>query len=167
MCHRIFHHRIQVMEYRCLPPESSGGPKSESTREPPESGESIQKRVESILETSKTCAAGLFGAGARPCMETWVRILSDSESILSVFSARFAAQRWSESTLRVLADRLRVFRNRCKRARVFGTGSRVFWEPQKRVRRCFFSRERHLCACLLYTSPSPRDRQKSRMPSSA
>ena len=23
------------------------------------------------------------------------------------------------------------------------------------------------CACLLYTSPSPRDRQKSRMPSSA
>ena len=25
----------------------------------------------------------------------------------------------------------------------------------------------HLMACLLYTSPSPRDRQKSRMPSSA
>ena len=26
---------------------------------------------------------------------------------------------------------------------------------------------RHLVGCLLYTSPSPRDRQKSRMPSSA
>ena len=26
---------------------------------------------------------------------------------------------------------------------------------------------RHLASCLLYTSPSPRDRQKSRMPSSA
>ena len=26
---------------------------------------------------------------------------------------------------------------------------------------------RELCTCLLYTSPSPRDRQKSRMPSSA
>ena len=25
----------------------------------------------------------------------------------------------------------------------------------------------HICTCLLYTSPSPRDRQKSRMPSSA
>ena len=25
----------------------------------------------------------------------------------------------------------------------------------------------HTCTCLLYTSPSPRDRQKSRMPSSA
>ena len=25
----------------------------------------------------------------------------------------------------------------------------------------------HVMACLLYTSPSPRDRQKSRMPSSA
>ena len=25
----------------------------------------------------------------------------------------------------------------------------------------------HACICLLYTSPSPRDRQKSRMPSSA
>ena len=24
-----------------------------------------------------------------------------------------------------------------------------------------------MCTCLLYTSPSPRDRQKSRMPSSA
>ena len=24
-----------------------------------------------------------------------------------------------------------------------------------------------VCVCLLYTSPSPRDRQKSRMPSSA
>eukprot|EP00826_Nyctotherus_ovalis_P032969 TRINITY_DN2657_c0_g1_i1.p1 TRINITY_DN2657_c0_g1~~TRINITY_DN2657_c0_g1_i1.p1 ORF type:complete len:106 (+),score=17.36 TRINITY_DN2657_c0_g1_i1:158-475(+) len=27
--------------------------------------------------------------------------------------------------------------------------------------------EAHLYSCLLYTSPSPRDRQKSRMPSSA
>ena len=27
--------------------------------------------------------------------------------------------------------------------------------------------EEYLYACLLYTSPSPRDRQKSRMPSSA
>ena len=29
------------------------------------------------------------------------------------------------------------------------------------------SREERDAACLLYTSPSPRDRQKSRMPSSA
>ena len=29
-----------------------------------------------------------------------------------------------------------------------------------------FSHDRHL-VCLLYTSPSPRDRQKARMPSSA
>ena len=27
--------------------------------------------------------------------------------------------------------------------------------------------KQHALACLLYTSPSPRDRQKSRMPSSA
>ena len=27
--------------------------------------------------------------------------------------------------------------------------------------------DREKCLCLLYTSPSPRDRQKSRMPSSA
>ena len=31
--------------------------------------------------------------------------------------------------------------------------------------RCFF--DDPTCTCLLYTSPSPRDRQKSRMPSSA
>ena len=30
-----------------------------------------------------------------------------------------------------------------------------------------YARYRHLRNCLLYTSPSPRDRQKSRMPSSA
>ena len=28
-------------------------------------------------------------------------------------------------------------------------------------------RKQHFHSCLLYTSPSPRDRQKSRMPSSA
>ena len=30
-----------------------------------------------------------------------------------------------------------------------------------------FSFFKFICICLLYTSPSPRDRQKSRMPSSA
>ena len=30
-----------------------------------------------------------------------------------------------------------------------------------------FDRSKSTCSCLLYTSPSPRDRQKSRMPSSA
>src|SRR5674476_1608661 len=46
--------------------------------------------------------------------------------------------------------------------------------PSKRVRECFdFNWLFHKgdlaikYACLLYTSPSPRDRQKSRMPSSA
>ena len=32
---------------------------------------------------------------------------------------------------------------------------------------CFTSPHLHSVSCLLYTSPSPRDRQKSRMPSSA
>ena len=30
-----------------------------------------------------------------------------------------------------------------------------------------FEQVGEFCSCLLYTSPSPRDRQKSRMPSSA
>ena len=30
-----------------------------------------------------------------------------------------------------------------------------------------FFNDQHIGGCLLYTSPSPRDRQKSRMPSSA
>ena len=30
-----------------------------------------------------------------------------------------------------------------------------------------FAHRKHIQSCLLYTSPSPRDRQKSRMPSSA
>ena len=32
---------------------------------------------------------------------------------------------------------------------------------------CLLNMKTQLYACLLYTSPSPRDRQKSRMPSSA
>ena len=37
-------------------------------------------------------------------------------------------------------------------------------DPEDRLAR---SAAKWLCGCLLYTSPSPRDRQKSRMPSSA
>ena len=66
------------------PQNAAEGPKSESIREPPESGESIQKRAESVLETSKTCAAGLFGAGTALCApwhggvgENTLRILSE------------------------------------------------------------------------------------------
>ena len=38
---------------------------------------------------------------------------------------------------------------------------------RNRVLRDFLDRHPQLDICLLYTSPSPRDRQKSRMPSSA
>ena len=40
-------------------------------------------------------------------------------------------------------------------------------DVQQRVVMNFYTAKRLLHACLLYTSPSPRDRQKSRMPSSA
>ena len=39
----------------------------------------------------------------------------------------------------------------------------TIYEQQKAAHKLL----QHLYACLLYTSPSPRDRQKSRMPSSA
>ena len=41
-----------------------------------------------------------------------------------------------------------------------------FWDLRKKIEKIdpdFI----HISVCLLYTSPSPRDRQKSRMPSSA
>ena len=41
--------------------------------------------------------------------------------------------------------------------KVFVTLTRAFWPGPLTL----------VCPCLLYTSPSPRDRQKSRMPSSA
>ena len=41
-------------------------------------------------------------------------------------------------------------------------GGRATWLPWGKI-----VRQRHSYGCLLYTSPSPRDRQKSRMPSSA
>ena len=46
-----------------------------------------------------------------------------------------------------------------------GAYERPWWrEPNYPLKGCI---ERLVNACLLYTSPSPRDRQKSRMPSSA
>ena len=46
--------------------------------------------------------------------------------------------------------------------------SRVEWQ-QKLIDNGYFARSipKEYGGCLLYTSPSPRDRQKSRMPSSA
>ena len=38
---------------------------------------------------------------------------------------------------------------------------------QQRKKRRFTHIARHRCRCLLYTSPSPRDKRQSRMPSSA
>ena len=55
-------------------------------------------------------------------------------------------------------------------------GKKNFWKPKtlpitktrkRRVRTRIESDWRQYYGCLLYTSPSPRDRQKSRMPSSA
>ena len=47
------------------------------------------------------------------------------------------------------------------RSKVETTNKRLLKKWRKAVART------HVRACLLYTSPSPRDRQKSRMPSSA
>ena len=47
-------------------------------------------------------------------------------------------------------------------ARVFEASATFFLSDAK-----YKMRSAYLSACLLYTSPSPRDRQKSRMPSSA
>ena len=47
----------------------------------------------------------------------------------------------------------------------FGSFAEVIAAPVERLTEVKFVSEN--VACLLYTSPSPRDRQKSRMPSSA
>ena len=45
-------------------------------------------------------------------------------------------------------------------------GYRYIWQDQQ-LWRMYSAEDAELNICLLYTSPSPRDRQKSRMPSSA
>ena len=47
------------------------------------------------------------------------------------------------------------------------TNSGQFYTGDKTKNESFASYDQNIYACLLYTSPSPRDRQKSRMPSSA
>ena len=47
-----------------------------------------------------------------------------------------------------------------------GGSDKIFWENGTTVTTSYTITNNHN-ACLLYTSPSPRDRQKCRMPSSA
>ena len=68
----------------------------------------------------------------------------------------------------------RKFCNYCDQsANILEWGSEEFWIPYRapdgKPRRYFpdFIIKVKESTCLLYTSPSPRDRQKSRMPSSA
>ena len=65
--------------------------------------------------------------------------------------------------------KLRDKQNREKRARekrVLMEPDRIKWLTTTREHYDEFKMEKYP-TCLLYTSPSPRDRQKSRMPSSA
>ena len=48
---------------------------------------------------------------------------------------------------------------------LFEKGFKV-WKEKRRLKR-LVNQHPEMEGCLLYTSPSPRDRQKSRMPSSA
>ena len=51
---------------------------------------------------------------------------------------------------------------------VHGVGlTHEIWQPQLEYFNYHSSLAYDILGCLLYTSPSPRDRQKSRMPSSA
>ena len=50
---------------------------------------------------------------------------------------------------------------------VAGAEGRYFWDYDGKRYLDFASQLVNVSICLLYTSPSPRDRQKSRMPSSA
>ena len=45
--------------------------------------------------------------------------------------------------------------------------SSAYIETEDELENVFSVHDQSLLSCLLYTSPSPRDRQKSRMPSSA
>ena len=52
-------------------------------------------------------------------------------------------------------------------AAVIGTTQQVYYRYEKGINELPLHHLQTLCACLLYTSPSPRDQRGSRMPSSA
>ena len=61
-----------------------------------------------------------------------------------------------------------VDEGRLKSALATRESSRIPWGRKAYFERSRFDADlKRIQACLLYTSPSPRDRQKSRMPSSA
>ena len=108
------------------------------------------------------------------CAKLTLRAKSSTCGLLPIISPRW--RRTSERYVAACASR---------RAKSRGCGPLVFtrrpevgrlWADERRVRdpkqdyKAYWPdqrRSRDRDACLLYTSPSPRDRQKSRMPSSA
>ena len=86
-----------------------------------------------------------------------------SASVIAQHAATLKALPFSD--VRDFDDAARGFLGTVENARITSPQGRVVWslEPYG-----FLSTEQAPpTVCLLYTSPSPRDRQKSRMPSSA
>ena len=89
-------------------------------------------------------------------------VLVDSDDTLdSIFTSDMAIGRYvaQRAGIGINAGRIRGINAKIRGGEVQHTGVIPFLKKFEATVRC--------CTCLLYTSPSPRDRQKSRMPSSA
>ena len=76
----------------------------------------------------------------------------------ALFAARYSDKKIDQSHLDLAKDKIMMGAER---------KSMILSEEQKRITAYHEAGHAIVGSCLLYTSPSPRDRQKSRMPSSA
>ena len=76
-------------------------------------------------------------------------------------------EKWDESSVHILSHTVHYGTGVFEGVRAYKTdnGPAIFRLNEHTER--LFSAAEKIGICLLYTSPSPRDRQKSRMPSSA
>ena len=120
--------------------------------------------IEGAISVAKGYNTAVLTKSARKRMEQsrrGVEQIIDSGEVVYGINTGFGAM----SSVRIAGDDLEQLQTNLIKSHACGVGDLM--DPEHVLLMMIFRANSLAKGCLLYTSPSPRDRQKSRMPSSA